>query len=78
MIGGTPGPAIPREAAVRLCAEIRAEQRGRWWRPAAWRCAWCSDLSRGDAALRRYALGVANRGCAGVTYRWERSGRPPR
>lgn len=69
---------VPRDVAERLCGEIRAELRGRWWSPAAWRCAWCNDLSRGDPSLRRFALMGREPGCRRVNARWEAAGRPPR
>lgn len=72
------GPAepIPRDVAQRLCAQIMAEHRGRWWRPAEWRCWWCADMSRGDPSLMGFASSPDNRGCPFVNERWERAGRP--
>jgi hypothetical protein len=30
--------AIPKDTALRLCGEIRAENRGKWWKWTAWMC----------------------------------------
>lgn len=70
------GGMIQRDVAQRLCAQVRAESRGQWWRPAAWRCWACASRSGGDPALMRYAAAPDNRGCGVVTARYEQAGRP--
>lgn len=70
------GEMIQRDVAQRLCAEVRAENRGRWWRHAAWRCWTCTVIGRGEPALLRCAAAPDNRGCRVVNARYEQVGRP--
>ncbi len=72
------GEMIQRDVAQRLCAQVRAEHRGQWWRPAAWRCWACASWSGGDPARMRFAASPDNRGCPVVTARYEQAGRPVR
>lgn len=70
--------AIQRDVAQRLCAQVMTENRGKWWRGAAWRCWWCAAVSRGQPARLGYTAAPDNRGCRFVTARWEQAGRPIR
>jgi len=39
---------IPRETALRLCAQIREESRGKWYRFAHLQCWGCMAYTKGD------------------------------
>ena len=40
--------AISREVALQLCAEIREENRGKWYRFAHLQCWGCTTYAKGD------------------------------
>jgi hypothetical protein len=40
--------AIPKEVALQLCAEIRQENRGKWYRLARLQCWGCTTYAKGD------------------------------
>ena len=40
--------AIPREVALQLCAEIREENRGKWYSFARLQCWGCMTYGKGD------------------------------
>lgn len=63
--------AIPRETALRLCEEIRAENRGRWWTVNGMWCWGCARFS-GEPDRRCWANAPGNRGCAQVNARYDR------
>jgi hypothetical protein len=63
--------AIPYDVASRLCEEIRAEQRGKWYRWTAWWCWGCERFTQGDPAKMCFANDPQNRGCAQVNARYE-------
>lgn len=67
---------IQRDVAQRLCHELLAERRQRWWEPSSWRCQACAWLSRGDPTQLAFASRPDNRGCRAVSARWEALGRP--
>lgn len=40
--------AIPRDVALQLCADIRQENRNKWYSFSRWQCWGCFKFSRGD------------------------------
>lgn len=40
--------AIPKETALQLCAEIREEKRGKWYRLAHLQCWGCMTYGKGN------------------------------
>ncbi len=78
MVQGASGEPIQRDVARRLCAQIMAQRRRKWWTPAAWRCWGCAWLSRGEPTQLRFAASPDNRGCQIINERWEQTGRPYR
>ena len=42
--------AIPKVVAMQLCAEIRRENRGKWYNPLALQCLGCYTFTKGDPA----------------------------
>jgi hypothetical protein len=63
--------AIPREVAIRLCADIQVENRYRWYTPAGNMCHGCLAYSRGDPARMCFASRPDNRGCYQVNARYD-------
>jgi hypothetical protein len=41
---------VPRDEALRLCAEMQAEHRQKWYKLALWQCWGCTRFSHGDPA----------------------------
>ena len=64
--------AIPKDTALRLCEEIRAENRGKWWKWTAWMCWGCVTFCKGD--LEKMCVGSQPdyRGCIQVDARYDR------
>lgn len=44
----TTGKDIPREVALKLCDEIRAENKGKWSSPGGLQCFFCYKSARGN------------------------------
>ncbi len=55
--------AIPDELALELCAEIRRQNRGKWYTFAGLQCWTCSTFCEGRSSKMRYGCGPDNRGC---------------
>lgn len=66
-----PANAIPKETAVQLCAEIREENRGKWWTLAGMQCWGCSTFGK-DEEHRCVASRPDYRGCNLVNARYDR------
>lgn len=67
--------AISRETALRLCREIREENRGKWYTLDGLRCWWCSTFS-GVPENRRFASRPDCRGCRLVDARYDTLAKP--
>jgi hypothetical protein len=63
--------AIPKELALRLCREIREEQRGKWYSWTAWWCRGCETASKGDPAKMCFSNHPEYRGCLQVNRRYD-------
>ena len=70
-----PAEAIPIEVAIKLCNQIRQENRGKWSTAAAWQCRGCVMFSRGDLAKMCLANRPGYRGCSLVNARFVRQTR---
>jgi len=44
--------AIPKAIALQLCAEIREENRGKWYRLAHLQCWGCMSFTKGGTLIR--------------------------
>lgn len=55
--------AIPKEVAVKFCAEIREENRGKWYTFAGMQCKGCTTFSKGDSTKMCFNNGADYRGC---------------
>lgn len=55
--------AIPRDAALLICAAIHRENRGKWYSLARLQCWGCTRLSKGDPAKMRLSRQAGYRGC---------------
>jgi len=55
--------AILKDVALQLCAEIRQENRGKWYSFAALRRWGCSTFSKGDPAKMCLSSKPGYRGC---------------
>ena len=69
--------AIPQEIVLRLCEEIRQENRGKWYRWTAWWCWGCAKASKGDPVKMCFSSNPANRGCLQVNARYDRQSSLP-
>jgi hypothetical protein len=65
--------AIPYETALRLCAAIKAENRGKWYTAGSMMCRGCVKFSKGDPAKMCFANSPDNRGCYQVNARYDRA-----
>ena len=61
---------IPNETALRLCQEIREENRGKWYTLNGLRCWWCSTFSS-SPEKRCFASRPDFRGCGQVNARYD-------
>ena len=50
MQGADSVTSVPRDAALRLCEEIRQEGRRKWYTWSAWWCWGCVTFTQGDPA----------------------------
>ncbi len=66
-----PVNAIPADLALRLCEEIRKENRGKWYKWTAWWCWGCSTFTKGDPAKMCYRTHPQCRGCGQVNARYD-------
>jgi hypothetical protein len=62
--------AIPRETALQLCAEIRQENRGKWYRFAHIQCWGCTTYAKGDPDKLCLNSQEGYRGCNLVNKRY--------
>ena len=67
--------AIPKEVALKLCAEIREENRGKWYTFAGFQCRGCLKFSKGDPAKMCVSSRDDYRGCNLVNKRCDVRGR---
>ena len=70
LVAAVPTGAIPGDVALRLCEEIRRENR--WYRWTAWMCWGCTTFSKGDAAKMCIGSQPSHRGCIQVNARYDR------
>ncbi len=63
---------IQKDAALRLCTEIRAQYQGMWWTLAGMQCMGCIAASKGDLAKMCVGNGPGYRGCNLVNARYGR------
>jgi len=63
--------AIPEDVAWQLCAEIRQENRGKWYSFAAWQCWGCLTFTKGDPAKMCVSGKPGYRGCNLVNARYD-------
>ena len=64
---------IPEDVATRLCAEISAANRGKWYTFNGLWCWGCVTFTGGDPAKRCFYHPPDFRGCAQVNARYDRS-----
>jgi hypothetical protein len=64
--------AIPKDTALQLCAEIRRENRRKWYTPAAMMCRGCMTFSKGDPAKMCLSSQPGYRGCYQINARYDR------
>jgi hypothetical protein len=62
---------IPKDVALKLCEEIRAKNRGRWYSFFGMWCWGCYRFSRGNSTRLCFSNNPENRGCAQVNERYE-------
>ena len=63
--------AIPRETALRLCQEIRQDNRGKWYTFNGLWCWGCSTFSRGNPDKLCFASKADCRGCGQFNARFD-------
>jgi len=62
------GKTIPREVALKLCDEIRAENKNRWFSPSGLQCFFCYKSARGN--VEKLCLS-SKRGCNLINQRYK-------
>lgn len=65
--------AIPRDVALRLCAEIREENRHKWYTAGGMMCKGCVTFSKGDPAKMCFSSQPDLRGCYQVNARFDQT-----
>lgn len=65
--------AIPKDIALRLCAEIRQQYSGKWYTFAGLQCWGCSTFTQNDQTKMCVASRPDYRGCNLVNARYDRS-----
>ena len=55
--------AIPKDMAQQMCAKIREENRGKWYRFGWWQCWGCVKFSKGDPLKMCFSNKEGYRGC---------------
>ena len=68
--------AIPREVALRLCEEIRTENRGKWYTFNGLWCLGCTTFNQADQTKMCWHSSPQNRGCGQVNKRHAEQPRP--
>jgi len=63
--------AIPADVALRLCQEIRRDNRGKWYSFYGIWCAMCDRVSKGNVSKLCFSGGEGNRGCSQANRRWD-------
>ena len=63
---------IPKDAALRLCTEIRQKYQGKGWTLAGMQCMGCTAVSKGDLAKMCVSNTPGYRGCNLVNARYDR------
>jgi len=63
---------ISKDAALKLCIEIRQDSRGKWFSFGAAQCWGCEKFSQGDPAKMCFSSRTDNRGCSQVNARYDR------
>lgn len=63
---------IPEQRAQELCAEIRSQNRGKFWSTAGLQCWGCVTFSKGDPSKMCWANSPDHRGCTLVNTRFDR------
>ncbi len=66
---------IPKDTALRLCAEIRQEYGGKWYTFAGMQCWGCMFFSKGDPAKMCVGSGPDYSGCNLVNARYKEKAR---
>ncbi len=66
--------AIPEDAAMQLCAEIRQLYQGKWWSLAWMQCMGCNAATKGDMTKRCVSNAPGFRGCNLVNARYDQRG----
>jgi hypothetical protein len=61
---------IPRETALQLCAEIRQENRGKWYGFAHLQCCGCLTFTKGNPDQMCFNSQEGNRGCNLINKRY--------
>ena len=64
--------AIPKDAALALCAEIRQQYLGKWYTLAGMQCWGCTTFSQGDPAKMCVSNDPGYCGCNLVNARYAR------
>ena len=62
--------AIPRDAALLICAAIRRENHSKWYSFTGLQCWSCIRFSKGDLAKMYISKGVGYRGCKLINRRY--------
>lgn len=62
--------AIPRDAALLICAAIRRESYGKWYTFTGLQCWGCMRFSKGDPAKMYLSKRLGYRGCKLVNKRY--------
>ena len=62
--------AIPEETALKLCEEVRAHYKGKFWTAAGLQCWGCIRFSKGDPARRCLYNAPGCRGCTLINRRF--------
>ena len=63
---------IPREIALKLCAEIREENKRKWFGFGKTQCSICYKLGKEDSSKLCIFGNELNRGCSQVNKRYEK------
>jgi hypothetical protein len=61
--------AISREEALKLCEEVRQENRHKWFSAARWQCWGCVSFTRGDLDKMCLRTPAGYNGCTLVNRR---------
>ncbi len=64
--------AIPNDVALRMCEEIRKQNRGRWYSFYGVWCYMCNKVSKNDTTKLCFHGSPDNRGCSQVNNRYDK------